>query len=180
MNVWKTMLPMFALVIGMQVMADEPAEKVEKTELRVGTFDSRAVLFAYMDTDIFRNQLKSAEEEHKKAKDAGDNAKAKRIEAAMQASQKRVHRAGFSTGRVDEILVHIKDKLPGIAKKAGVDVIVSKWSISYSTSGAEFVDVTGLMIEPFESDEKKRAKILMQIRQPPIPLAKWDTDTAGQ
>ena len=180
MNVWKTMFPMLALIIGAQAMADEPAKKVEKAKHRVGTFDSRAVLFAYMDTDIFRNQLKSASEEHKKAKDAGDHAKAKRIEAAVQASQKRVHRAGFSTGRVDEILVHIKDKLPGIAKKAGVDVIVSKWSISYSTSDAEFVDVTGLMIEPFQPDEKKRAKILMQIRHPPIPLEKWDTDTAGK
>ena len=74
--------------------------------------------------------------------------------------------------------MHIKDKLPGIAKKAGVDVIVSKWSISYSTPVAEFVDVTGLLIEPFQPDEKKRARILMQIRQPPIPLEKWDTDTA--
>ena len=76
--------------------------------------------------------------------------------------------------------MHIKDQLPGIAKKAGVDVIVSKWSITYNTSDAEFVDVTGLIIEPFQPDEKKRTKILTQIRQPPIPLAKWDKDSAGK
>ncbi len=136
-------------------------------------------MFAYVDSEIFRERLKSATEEHKKAKEAGDDAKAKRIEAAMKAGQERVHRTGFSTGRVDEILVHIKDKLPGIAEKAGVDVIVSKWSISYSTADAEFVDVTGLMIEPFVTDEKKRAKILTQIRHPPIPLEKWDRERAG-
>jgi hypothetical protein len=177
MNFWKTLFPMLAitagLVVATQVVADEPVEKVKKAKLRVGTFDSRAVLFAYAGSEMFRNQLKSATEEHKKAEAAGDSAKAKQIEAAMGgALQDLFHRAGFSTGRVDEILVHIRDKLPGIAKKAGVDVIVSKWSISYSTSVAEFVDVTSLMIEPFEPDEKKRAKILMQIRQPPIPLEK--------
>ncbi|MAG93680.1 MAG: hypothetical protein CMJ48_08020 [Planctomycetaceae bacterium] len=187
MKLWKMLLSMSALAVGLvvggPVLGEEPGGKVEKVgkaTLRVGTFDSRAVLFAYVDSEFFKNRLKSATEEHKKAKEAGDDAKAKRIAAGMKAGQERVHRASFSTGRVDEILVHIKDKLPGIAKKAGVDVIVSKWSISYSAADAEFVDVTGLMIEPFGPNEKKRATILEQIRQPPIPLEKWDRERAGK
>ncbi len=63
MNLWKTLFPTLAiaagLVVGVQVVADEPTEKVEKTKLRVGTFDSRAVLFAYVGSEMFRNQLKT-------------------------------------------------------------------------------------------------------------------------
>ena len=96
MNSWKTLLPMLALtagfVVAVQVLANEPAETVEKAKLRVGTFDSRAVLFAYVDSDIFRNELKSAREEHEKAKKAGDTAKVNRIEAEQKARQARVHR----------------------------------------------------------------------------------------
>ena len=48
-------------------------------------------------------------------------------EPEVWARRKQSHRQGFSTAPVDEILEHIKDDLPKIAKKAGVGSIISKW-----------------------------------------------------
>ncbi len=68
------------------------------------------------------------------------------------------------------MLGHIRDQLPDIARRAGVDVIVSKWAITYSAPGAKFVDVTDLIIEPFEPSERTR-RIIRELRErPPRPL----------
>ena len=71
-----------------------------------------------------------------------------------QAGQTKLHMQGFSTASVSEYLEHIKDKIPAIAKQAGVDVIVSKWDLAYQSPDAEFVDVTDLMVKPFNPSEK--------------------------
>ena len=107
---------------------------------------------------------------HKKAKAAGDEEKAKKLEVQGQAGQKRVHRQGFGTAPVDDILQRIKDKLPAIAKKSSVDVIVSKWAVTYSAPNAQFVDVTDQIIEPFKPSEKTKRAIRELLDKPPVPL----------
>ena len=98
-----------------------------------------------------------------------DVEKVKKLEAQGQARQEQAHRQGFGTAPVDEILQRIKDKLPAIAKKSSVDVIVSKWVVTYSTPGARFVDVTDLIIEPFDPDERTK-RIIRELRaKPPVP-----------
>lgn len=63
-----------------------------------------------------------------------------------------MHKQGFSTWPVDDILERIKDQIPEIAKQAGVDIIVSKWDIVYQLPGVEFIDVTDLLVMPFAPD----------------------------
>ena len=174
MNLLKTTLMAAALVGSLATytaaLADGPGREAEKAELRVGTFDSRAVAVAFIRSGMFEQEFKQMMEEHKKAKAAGDDETVKKLEAQGKAGQERAHRQGFGTAPVDEILQRIKDKLPGIAKKSSVDVIVSKWAVTYSTPGARFVDVTDLIVEPFEPDEKTKRVIRELCDTPPVPL----------
>jgi hypothetical protein len=84
--------------------------------------------------------------------------------------QDLLHRQGFSTWPVDDILEQVEGRIPAIAERAEVDVIVSKWTIVYERPGVEFVDVTDLMVEPFEPDEET-LKIIEELKkQAPVSL----------
>jgi len=157
-------------VICSIVRADEPGEKIKKANLRVGTFDSRAVAVAFAPTKEFNQSIKQLMDEHKKAKAEGDEKKVKELEAMGKAMQQKAHMQAFSTASVSEILEHIKDQIPAIAKEAGVDVIVSKWDVVYQAPSAEFVDVTDLMIKPFHPSEKTLKIVESMKKIPPISL----------
>ena len=90
--------------------------------------------------------------------------------------QKRLHEQGFGTASVDDIIARIEDKLPGIAKEAGVDVIVSKWTLTYSSPAARFVDVTGLIAAEFDPDERTLKMIRSTVETEPIPLDEIEHD----
>ena len=148
-------------LLGISSMRAEPAAgdaaaKASKP-LRVGTFDSRAVALAYyrkfLTSPEFTAHLNKLKEEHDKAKAAGDEEKAKRLEAEGRAGQAHSHAQVFGSAPIDEITAKIKDQLPEIAKQAGVDVIVSKWSLAYRSPDAQFVDVTEPMAKLFKPDE---------------------------
>lgn len=158
-----------ALLTGVATPADGPSERAKEAGLRVGTFDSRAVTVAFAASKIFDRQLQHLMQERQKAKAAGDEEKIKQLESEGESRQKQFHRQGFGTAPVDDILENIKDELPGIAKRAGVDVIVSKWAITYSTPGTEFVDVTDLIVAPFEPSERTKRNIRQLRSQPPAP-----------
>lgn len=149
--------------------AQGPGDK-DKAKVRVGTFDSRAVAVAYARSKEFNQHIRQLMEEQKKAKEAGDQEKVKNLEAQGKAQQQRFHEQGFSTASVDDILARIKDKLPEIAKEAGVDLIVSKWDVAFKAPGAETVDITELVIKPFQPDEKV-LRIIKDLKdKAPIPL----------
>ena len=144
--------------------------KAEKAKLRVGTFDSRAVAVAYFNSEVRRRHTRQMMDEYEKAKAANDQQKVKQLEATRRTNEERIHQQGFSTASVANILAEIKDEMPGIAREAGVDVIVSKWDIAYQSPSAEFVDVTGLLIKPFHPNERVLGWIKDLEKQTPIPL----------
>ncbi len=49
-------------------------------------------------------------------------------------------------------------------------MIVSKWAVTYSAPGAQFVDVTDQMIEPFKPTDKTKLAIRELLDTPPVPL----------
>jgi len=165
------------------VGAEQPEEKTPGSKVRVGTFDSRALAVAYYRSDAFRRHMEGLKAEYEKAKAAGDEKRVKELEAESSsptwpdsgwppspAQQELIHKQGFSTWPVDNILEQIKGKIPEIAKQAGVDVIVSKWDIVYQRSGVEFIDVTDLMVKPFDPNEQT-LKIVKELKkQYPVPL----------
>jgi len=114
--------------------------------------------------------MKDMRAEYEKEKAAGDEKRVKELEAEGPAQQELMHKQGFGTWPVDDILERIKGKIPEIASRADVEVIVSKWNIVYQGPGVEFVDVTERMVEPFDPDEGT-LKIVREIQaQDPVPL----------
>jgi hypothetical protein len=77
-------------------------------------------------------------------------------------------RQGFGTGDVSEYLEQIRDDIPKIAQKMGVDVIVSKWDIEYHDPKARFVDVTEALIQPFKPTEERMKMIRGLMGKPPV------------
>ncbi len=146
----------------------------EKPTVVVGTFDSRGVLFAYVGSEEFKVSLSAQKAAVKRAleraREAGDEELVAKLEARGPAMQKLIHEQGFGTAPVDDIIARIKDKLPGIAKKAGVDVIVSKWTLAYRSPAARFVDVTDLLAAEFDPDEETWKGIREIVETEPVPL----------
>jgi hypothetical protein len=154
--------------------AQEIATTGENPTVVVGTFDSRAIAVAYAQSDEFGDYLVAQQTDVaqvlERAKTAGHEALVAELNALGPAMQKRLHEQGFGTAPVDDILSRIEDKLPGIAEEAGVDVIVSKWTLTYLSPAAKFVDVTGLIAAEFDPDERTLKMIQATVETEPVPL----------
>jgi hypothetical protein len=153
--------------------ADRPADDARVT---LGIFDSRAVAIAYANSERFETRMAGLLEDLDEARAAGDEARVAELEAFGPQLQKRLHEQGFSTAPVDDILEHIEEELPAIAKRAGVDVIVSKWDLVWRDPAAECVDVTGHLVDALQPDEKGRQWAMQIVDQEPIPEDQLDHD----
>ena len=110
--------------------------------------------------------------EHAKAKAAGDTKRIGELEAEGAARQRTMHKQGFSTAPVDNILEQIKDRLPDIAEKSGVTVLVSKWDKEALAKhpSAEQVDVTMALVDAFSPGPRQRRSASEIQQHAPIPL----------
>ncbi len=142
----------------------------KENTLRIGVYDSRAIAVAYGNSEEFRKSLDAVTADFKKAKAAKDDKRVKEIEAQMQARQRRAHEQGFSTGSVADIMAKIKDSLPGVAKKAGVDVILSKWEVNYQSPEVKVVDVTDDLVALFHVSAKGLEWVKQIKTKPPVPI----------
>ena len=168
-------MPLLLAGVGAALLCATVSGQQQSTDaappiLRVGTFDSRAVAAAYVRSDIFKRRFESLMAEYKKAKAADDQKRVQELEAQGKAGQDLLHKQGFGTWPVDDILEHIQAEIPKIAEQAGVQVIVSKWHIVYQQPGTEFVDVTDLVVKPFNPDEKALKTIQELRKHKPVPL----------
>jgi hypothetical protein len=164
-----------AVALGVLAGATALAQSTEKS-LRIGVYDSRAVAVAYGNSAEFRKSLEGVTADHKKAKAAKDDKRVKEIETRMKAQQRRAHEQGFSTGSVASILAKIKDSLPAVAKKAGVDVIVSKWEVNYQSPEIKVVDVTDDLVALFHVSAKGLEWAKGIRSQPPLPIEQITDD----
>lgn len=150
-------LALVLVVAGLAVcvpLTGQPAdENAFGAQVRVGIFDSRAIAMAYARSEEFNQYIKDLRAELAQAKAEGNEKRVTELETLGPALQDLLHKQGFSTWPVDDILARIKDRIPEIAKQAGVDIIVSKWDIVFQLPGVEFTDVTDLLALPFAPDE---------------------------
>jgi hypothetical protein len=152
---------------------DKPADQNANTKpLRVGVYDSRGVALAYyrkyLRSPEFTAVMKKLKEDHDKAKAAGDTEKAKKLEAQGKGMQAHSHAQVFGAAPIDEVLAKIKDQLPQIAKQAGVDLIVCKWTVAYQAPNANMVDVTEPMAKLFQPDETTMKMIREASKHKPL------------
>jgi len=159
-----------ALILGVSGMASAAEDTAPATEkkVRVGVFDSRAIAVAYAQSksgqERFQQEFRQLKKELDKAEASGDKEKAESIKAAGKAGQERLHLQGFGTASVREYLDLMKDKIPPVAKETGVDLIVSKWEVTYQGSGVEIVDITDELVNVFEPNERV-LKIVQELRK---------------
>lgn len=153
----------FALIVclltSFVATADAAVAFPEDKKVRVGVFDSRAIAVAYYRSSDFNTIMKKLHAEHKKAKASGDAKLAQECENRGKAMNDLAHQQGFGTGSVDAILKKVKEQLPAIAKSSNVQVIVSRWNLTYQEKDAEFVDVTDQLVMLFNPDETTRKMI---------------------
>ena len=163
--------------VALCVMAGAAAfGQSKENTLRIGVYDSRAIAVAYGNSPEFQKSLDAVKADYKKAKEAKDDKRVKEIETQMKAKQRRLHEQGFSTGSVAGIMATIKDSLPGVAKKAGVDVIVSKWEVNYQSPGIKVVDVTDDLVALFHVSAKGLEWAKGVKTQAPVPIEQITDD----
>ncbi|HPG61122.1 MAG TPA: hypothetical protein PK586_03895 [Casimicrobium sp.] len=136
---------------------------------RIGVYDSRAVAIAYAGSSFQQQKMIALKAAHQRAKDAGDSAEMSRLSSDAKAEQAALHKQGFGTAPVDDLLAHIAAKLPKIQTDAGVARLISKWNSAEleKHTQAERVDVTMQLVDAFEPNDKQRKyAIEIQTRQP--------------
>jgi NAD(P)H-dependent flavin oxidoreductase YrpB (nitropropane dioxygenase family) len=148
----------------------------QTNKLRIGVYDSRAIAIAYGNSAEFQQSLKSIHAEYNKAKEEKNDKRMKEIEAQMKLGQRRLHEQGFSTGSVAGFMVKIKDSLPVVAKKAGVQIIVSKWELNHRSPDVEVVEVTDELVALFHPSEKVLGWVKDLKSHPPLPIEEITDD----
>jgi len=152
------------------------AEMPRGAALRIGVFDSRAVAIAYARTPATATRFEKLREDFMKAKAANDTTRMKQLEKEGQWSQVRLHQRGFSTVGVGSMLETVADKLPDVARDAGVSLLVSKWELPYLGKGIETVDVTLQLVKLFNPDEQTLKLVPEITKAPPIPFDELGLD----
>ena len=139
---------------------------------RIGIYDSRAVAVAYAGSSFQQAKMSDLVSQQKKAKAAGDKREIARLEAEGRAWQAQLHRQGFGTAPVDDLLAHISNELPKIQTDASVTQIISKWNQPELKrhKNAEQIDVTMKLVDAFHPSERQRQHAIEIQKKKPAKL----------
>jgi hypothetical protein len=131
---------------------------------RIGVYDSRAVAIAYAGSPAFRKSLADLRAAQKAAREAGDRDTVERLDKTGRALQDKLHRQGFGTEPVDDLLAGFADALVQVKAEADVSELLSRWNADGLSRypGAARIDVTRALVERITSDERQR-KAAMEI-----------------
>jgi hypothetical protein len=140
----------------------------ENPALRVGTYDSRAIAVAYARSAHLQTRHADLMRRRAAAEAAGDDALKSEIEAQGGSLQLRLRLQGFSTAPVDDILDAVRDRLPDVARAAGVAAIMR--SVDFHGAEVEIVDVTDALVALFDPDADVLSIVAELRSQPPVAL----------
>lgn len=143
-----------------------PLPAAGQAKFRIGTYDSRAIAVAYAASRF--NPVRGKMKEMEAAKAAGDQVKVKQLEQWGQALQRQLHRQGFSRVPVDDLLAHVKDRIPEVAARAGVQAVMMQ--CDWAAAGVEVVDVTEALVALYEPSARTLSIVQDMKGKPPLPL----------
>ena len=127
------------LASGCSAKPPRAFSEVDWSNLRVGVYNTRAVALAWERSKQHNAEIDAKMAQCKKAEGASDTKRVKELKAWGKARQKRLHYQVFSDAPIGDIMARLKERLPEIARKAGVNVIVAKGR--YRGPDEELVDV---------------------------------------
>ena len=146
--------------------------QLETAKLRIGTFDSRCVALAYGRSAEFNQLRDSIETLYSKAKEDSNKAKIDEIDQYKPTMQVLLHQQVFSNGSINNIAEKIKEKISAIAKQNKLNMILSKWEITFTDGSVELVDITDQLTALYNPDEATK-KIIDNIKaMEPVPIEK--------
>ena len=140
----------------------------------VGIFDSRAVAVAYVRSNRFNTHITELQNLLQQAQESGDEEAVAMLQAEGPRLQAQVHRQAFGKESVEGILEHVRGKLPELCKEKGVEILISKWAVTYRTPTAKLVDVTRDMAQLFNPDEETREVIRELLKTKPLSNEELD------
>ncbi len=141
-----------------------------KAAIKIGTYDSRIVIFAWSRSDYFKQHMIKFKQQSDSAEKAHDTARVKELSVQAMSFQHLLHLTVFSNGSVGFVMAIVKDKLPGLAKNEGVSVILSKWELNFSDPSIEIVDLTSQVAQLFQPKENIDQMSKDISAQQPIPI----------
>ncbi len=140
------------------------------TSKTIGVYDSRSVAIAFCGNPEHEANNAAELASLAKAKTAGDKAEIKRADAAVWESRKQMHRQGFGTAAVDDILVLYPNGTEALKKKHNLSALVSKWDKQTlkSYAGAKQIDVTEELVDILKPNARQRKSALQIQEHKPI------------
>ncbi|MGA2822012.1 MAG: hypothetical protein ABSE72_00625 [Bacteroidales bacterium] len=141
-----------------------------KAAIRIGTYDSRIVTFAWSRSDYFKHRLIKTNQQSDSATKAHDTARIKELSVEAMSYQHLLHLMVFSNGSIGFVMAIVKDKLPELAKTVGVSVILSKWELNFIDPSIEIVDLTSQVAQLFQPKENIDQMSKDISAQQPIPI----------
>ena len=157
-----------ALAAGWAFCSATYGEKPDsQPKLRIGTYKSYVLAMAYYRSEVFQEQMADLSAQTEQAKADGKAELLKQLKAKSKALQQQVHGQLFGRAPVDNILAHMKDVLPKIAKASGVEAISGK--VAYHSPDVELLDITDALVQQLNpSDETLKAIKSMMKHHPPV------------
>jgi hypothetical protein len=145
--------------------ADEPRPAAPAVKTRVGVYDSRAVALAFYRSQVWRAELEGMQRERQKAQAVGDSKRVAELEKKGADAQALAHQQTFGNAPIDNVLAAMKDALPQIQKRAGVERITAS---APKEASVEIVDVTSQMVAEFQPTPKTLEMIEGLKKHPPV------------
>lgn len=137
-----------------------PAERPAGQPGRVGVYDSRAIAVAWA-ASAYNTRPRELLAAHREAKAAGDQVRVRQLEAEGSTLQDRLHRQGFGTEPVEDLLEPIQGRIRVLLPSMGIDRIVSKWNADAPRDGA--IDVTDRLVAEY-NPSARTLKTIQQLR----------------
>jgi len=156
-----------ALVAARSHGGDNP----KGTKIRIGTYDNRLIAIAYVDSRFQKGLMAEKEAAHRKAKEAGDQAKVKELEAWGGRFQRQLHFQGFGRAPVDDLLEPVKEQIAKLARDKQLAAITM--SCDFTAEDVELIDITDDLVMLYDpSDKEKMLQTVREFRKiKPVPLA---------
>lgn len=158
-------LVMMAAILSAGSIISPVSAQKKSSALKIGTYDSRLVVLAYTKSDLFKKKMQEMSKESDALLQSKDTVKMKEGAFKMISFSYLLERSVFTSASATSTINLVKDEFPGLAKKAGVGMIVSKWDLNYSNPEIEIVDLTQQIVALFDKaggDTKTAAEIGQQ------------------
>jgi len=165
-----------ALITIVFVMDYDCVLAQKNKEFKIGIYDSRAVTYAYIISDLYKKEQEKVRKERDDFMQKNDTVLWEQTMYQVMTEQFLLHQRYFATGSATSILKKVEDKLPKIAKNAGVSTVVSKWELIWYDPDIVTVDLTDSIAQLFTPFDKLDKTYTQTKESERIEVDEWSVE----